>query len=82
MQIINELEPHNRGYYAGCTGILGFDGTLNTAMNIRTIFIQNDEIFVQAGAGIVYDFVPQSEYQETINKMAAVIKVIDQAENI
>jgi len=77
MQIIAELEPVSRGFYGGCIGYLGFDGSLNTAMTIRTVLLKDQKLTLQVGAGIVYDSEPSKEYQETINKATALLKVID-----
>ena len=78
MQIISELEPVARGFYGGCVGYIGFNNYINTAMTIRTILLKDNEITLQVGAGIVYDSEPSKEYQETINKAAALLKVIEQ----
>lgn len=80
MQIIAELEPVARGFYGGCIGYLGFDGSLNTAMTIRTVLLKDQKLVLQVGAGIVYDSDPCKEYQETLNKGAALLKVIDSLE--
>ena len=80
MQIIEELEPDKRGAYAGAVGYISFDGNLDTAIAIRTAVIRGDEIFIQAGAGIVADSIPEKEYEETINKAKAMIKAVEIAE--
>jgi anthranilate synthase component 1 len=80
MKAIAELEPDKRGPYAGCVGYFSFSGGMDTAITIRTIVTQNGTAYVQAGAGIVYDSVPEREYQETMNKARALIKAIEQAE--
>jgi len=82
MQIIEELEPEKRGVYAGAVGYISFDGNLDTAIAIRTAVLRDEEIFVQAGAGVVADSIPEKEYEETINKAKAMIKAIEIAENI
>jgi anthranilate synthase component I len=79
MQIIAELEPVARGFYGGCVGYFGFDGSMNTAMTIRTLLLKDNQIRLQVGAGIVYDSDPAKEYQETLNKGAALLKVIEKA---
>lgn len=79
MQIIADLEPLARGFYGGCVGYIGYNGYVNTAMTIRTLLMDENEIRLQAGAGIVYDSDPSKEYQETINKAAALMKVVEQA---
>ncbi|WP_457643597.1 anthranilate synthase component I [Persephonella sp.] len=80
MQIIEGLEPDKRGPYAGAVGYISFDGNLDTAIAIRTAVVRKDEIFIQAGAGIVADSVPEKEYQETVNKAKAMIKAVELAE--
>ncbi|NPA52631.1 MAG: anthranilate synthase component I [Aquificae bacterium] len=80
MQIIEELEPEKRGIYAGAVGYISFNGNLDTAIAIRTAVIKDDEIYVQAGAGIVADSKPQKEYEETLNKAKALIKAVEIAE--
>jgi len=82
MQIIEELEPEKRGVYAGAVGYISFDGNLDTAIAIRTAVLRDEEIFVQAGAGVVADSIPEKEYEETINKAKAMIKAVEIAENI
>ncbi len=74
MEIIDELEPSKRGIYAGAVGYLGFNGDMDVAIAIRTGVIKNNKLYVQAGAGIVADSVPQSEWEETQNKAKAVIR--------
>ncbi|GAB6072062.1 anthranilate synthase component I [Venenivibrio stagnispumantis] len=82
MQIIEELEPEKRGVYSGAVGYISFDGNLDTAIAIRTAVLRDEEIFVQAGAGVVADSIPEKEYEETINKAKAMIKAVEIAENI
>ncbi|WP_319380295.1 anthranilate synthase component I [Thiomicrorhabdus sp.] len=74
MEIIDELEPVKRGIYAGAVGYLGWQGNMDTAIAIRTAVIRDNKLFVQAGAGIVADSVPQSEWDETMNKGRAVFR--------
>lgn len=74
MQIIDELEPSKRGIYAGAVGYLGFNGDMDVAIAIRTGVVKDNKLYVQAGAGIVADSVPQSEWEETQNKAKAVIR--------
>ena len=76
MQIIRELEPVQRGAYAGAVGYLGFDGTLDTCIAIRTIVAYRDRLRVQAGAGIVADSIPENEFQETVNKAQVLVDAI------
>jgi anthranilate synthase component I len=81
MQIIHELEPTSRGIYAGAIGYLGFDGNIDSCIAIRTMVIRNQKAFIQAGAGIVWDSVPEKEYEETQNKARALMQTITIAEN-
>ena len=80
MEIIQELEPTRRGPYAGAIGYFSFSGNMDTAITIRTIVVSQGTAHVQAGAGIVADSVPASEYQETVNKAAALLRAIQMAE--
>ncbi len=77
MQIIDKLEGQPRGTYAGAVGYFGADGTMDTCIAIRTLVMQGTTISVQAGAGIVADSDPASEYQETINKARALAQAVD-----
>jgi anthranilate synthase component 1 len=77
MEIIDELEPERRGPYAGVVGYFDFSGNSNFAINIRTIFTQGNKAYVQAGAGIVADSVPEKEFIETENKMGAMIRALE-----
>ncbi len=79
MEIIDELEPTKRGVYAGAVGYLGFNGDMDLAIAIRTAVVKNKMLYVQAGAGIVADSVPQSEWQETNNKAKAVLRAAEMA---
>jgi anthranilate synthase component 1 len=80
MEIIDELEPTKRGIYAGAVGYLGFNGDMDLAIAIRTAVIKNQTLYVQAGAGIVADSVPASEWQETCNKAKAVLRAAEMAQ--
>ena len=82
MEIIDSLEKTRRGPYAGCVGYFSFSGNLDSCITIRTIVIKNNTAYVQAGAGIVADSVPEKEYEETLNKAAALVKAIDAAEEM
>lgn len=82
MEIIAELEPHARGAYAGAIGYLGFSGNLDTCITIRTIIFKHGKAYVQAGAGIVADSVPENEYMETVNKSKAMLVAIRMAEQV
>jgi anthranilate synthase component 1 len=80
MEIIDELEPTKRGIYAGAVGYLGFNGDMDLAIAIRTAVIKDGTLYVQAGAGIVADSVPQSEWTETQNKARAVLRAAEMAQ--
>ncbi|BBH20985.1 anthranilate synthase component I [Paenibacillus baekrokdamisoli] len=80
MSIIAELENEARGAYAGAIGYLGFGGSLNTCITIRTLIFKGGKAYVQAGAGIVWDSIPENEYQETVNKAMALLKAVRAAE--
>ncbi|HJQ79531.1 MAG TPA: anthranilate synthase component I [Lacipirellulaceae bacterium] len=77
MQIIDEIEPHRRGPYAGAVGYIDFAGNMDTCIALRTIVIQNGTAYVQVGAGIVADSVPENEYEETLNKARGLLKAIE-----
>ncbi len=79
MEIIDELEPTRRGPYAGAVGYFGFSGDMDTCITIRTVVIHGKEVYVQAGAGIVADSVPEREFQETANKAEALLKALSEA---
>jgi anthranilate synthase component 1 len=79
-QIINELENNKRGIYGGAIGYLDFTGNLDTCIAIRLAFKKNGKVFVRSGAGIVADSVPETEYQECINKAMAVVRALEIAE--
>lgn len=76
MEIINELENNKRGIYGGAIGYIDFTGNLDTCIAIRTAFKKNGKVFVRSGAGIVADSVPESEYNECINKAKAVMNAV------
>lgn len=80
MEIIDELEPTRRGPYAGAVGYFGFSGSMDTCITIRTLIIQNDTAYIQAGGGVVADSDPASEYQETVNKAKAMLRAVEMAE--
>ena len=80
MEIIDEMEPTKRGIYAGSVGYLGFNGDMDLAIAIRTAVVKNGRIHVQAGAGIVADSDPDSEWQETLNKARAQLRAAEMAE--
>ena len=89
MQIIDELEPCRRGPYAGGIGVVGFDGNMDIALALRTMVVPTAArqggqwtVHIQAGAGIVADSTPEREYQETLDKAAALARAIDLAESV
>jgi anthranilate synthase component I len=80
MQIIDELEPTRRGPYGGAVGYLDFAGNMDTCIALRTIVWRNGTFDVQAGAGVVADSVPASEYEETMSKAKAMLKAVEIAQ--
>jgi anthranilate synthase component 1 len=77
MQIIDEIEPHRRGPYAGAIGYIDFAGNMDTCIALRTIVVQNGTAYVQVGAGIVADSIPEHEFEETLNKARGLLKAIE-----
>ena len=77
MQVIDELEPQRRGPYAGAVGYVDFTGNMDTCIALRTIVVQGNTAYVQAGAGVVADSIPEQEYQETLNKARGMLKAIE-----
>lgn len=82
MQLISQYEPHNRGAYGGCIGVIGLDGSLNQAITIRTFVSRNGELWFQAGGGIVAKSNEDYELQEVNNKLGALRKAIIMAEEM
>jgi anthranilate synthase component 1 len=80
MKLIDSFEPTSRSYYGGCIGFMGFDGSCNHAIMIRTFLSRNNELIYQAGAGIVAVSKPENELQEVSNKLEALKKAIVMAE--
>ena len=80
MQIIAEIEPEKRGPYAGAVGYFSFSGNMDMAIAIRTMVVSKGIAYTQAGCGIVYDSVPEREYEETMSKARALLKAVRQAE--
>jgi anthranilate synthase component 1 len=80
MEIIAQFEPEQRGAYAGACGYFSYSGNMDMAIAIRTIIMKKGIAYAQSGCGIVYDSVPDREYEETLNKARALVKAIDQAE--
>jgi anthranilate synthase component 1 len=81
MEIIDELEPVKRGIYSGAVGYLSWSGNMDTAIAIRTAVIKDNALYIQAGAGIVYDSVPENEWAETMNKGRAIFRAVALAES-
>ena len=81
MQIISEMEQTARGPYGGCVGYFSFNGNLDCCITIRTALIKDQKVYVQAGGGWVSDSVPESEYQETVNKSKVMLKAVALAES-
>lgn len=80
MEIIDELEHHRRGPYAGAVGYFDYGGNMDTCIALRTLVVKDGKAYVQAGAGIVADSVPETEYQETLNKARGLLKAIEVTE--
>jgi anthranilate synthase component 1 len=76
MTIIDELENRKRSVYSGTVGYISFTGDMDMALAIRTMVVKDNEAYIQAGAGIVYDSSPEGEYTETINKAKALLEVM------
>ncbi len=81
MEIIDELEPVKRGVYSGAVGYMSWSGNMDTAIAIRTAVIKEQTLYIQAGAGIVYDSVPEKEWDETMNKGRAIFRAVAMAES-
>ncbi|NTU43491.1 MAG: anthranilate synthase component I, partial [Nitrospirales bacterium] len=77
MEIIEELEPTKRGPYAGAVGYISYSGNMDVCIAIRTLVIKDGTVYVQAGAGIVADSVPEMEYTETVNKAMGMMKAVE-----
>ena len=82
MQLISQMEPTQRGSYAGALGYFSYDGNLDSCITLRTALVKDGRVHIQAGAGIVADSVPAAEYQETINKASALFKAITLADKL
>ena len=80
MEIIDELEPERRGPYAGSVGYFGFSGNMDFCITIRTVIMQENDLWIQAGAGIVADSDPEREYEETVNKSMGLRKAVELAD--
>ncbi len=82
MEIIDEMEPQKRGPYAGAVGYIDFSGNMDMCIALRTLVLQDDKAYIQAGCGVVYDSVPTSEYEETVNKARGMVKAVQMAEEL
>ena len=80
MEIIDELEPHRRGPYGGAVGYIDFGGNMDTCITLRTLVLKGQTAYLQAGAGIVADSVPEKEYEETMNKARGLLRALEMAE--
>ena len=77
MEIIEELENLNRSFYAGCMGYFDSNGDMDTCISLRTGLVKDNKLYIQAGAGIVYDSVPKNEHQEILNKAGALMEAAE-----
>jgi len=82
LQIISELEQSQRGVYGGAIGYFSYDGNHDSAIGIRTALIKDSKIYIQSGAGIVADSIPESEFMETVNKAKGMLKAVVLAEDM
>jgi anthranilate synthase component 1 len=76
MEIIEEMEKVKRSFYAGCVGYFAGNGDMETCISLRSALIKDGKIYLQAGAGVVYDSIPEMEYQECHNKLAALVAAV------
>lgn len=81
MEIIDELEPQRRGPYGGAVGYVDFGGNMDTCITLRTMVLKGQTAYVQAGAGIVWDSIPENELEETLNKARGLLRALEMAEN-
>ena len=79
MQIIDEMEKSKRGAYSGAVGYFGFDGNHDSCIALRTVVLKDGKAYVQAGAGVVADSLPENEYNETVNKAKGMMRAIERA---
>src|SRR6516165_8590347 len=80
MQVIDEIEPQKRGPYGGAVGYIDFSGNMDTCIALRTLVIQGQTAYIQAGGGVVHDSLPAAEYEETENKARGLLKAIEIAQ--
>ena len=81
-QLISELEGSKRGIYGGAIGYIDFAGNMDTCIAIRIAYKKNGRVFIRSGAGIVYDSVPEKEYEESLNKARAVLRALEMAREV
>ncbi|MBV8481340.1 MAG: chorismate-binding protein, partial [Verrucomicrobia bacterium] len=81
-QLINGFEKGMRGVYSGAIGYFGFDGNLDSCIALRTVVLKDGVAYAQAGCGVVADSVPESEYEESVNKAMAIFRAIERAQTI
>ena len=81
MELIHELEPAPRGVYGGAVGYFSYTGNMDLAITIRTVEIRDQKMYIQTGAGIVYDSIAENEYEETLNKARALFNAVNLAAN-
>jgi len=79
MEIIEELEPERRGFYAGAVGYFAADGTMDSCIALRTALVKDGKVYLQAGGGVVADSDPEAEYQESCNKAKAIVRAAEEA---
>ena len=79
VQLVAGLERERRHVYAGAVGYWGYSGVMDTAIAIRTLVVRDERVYLQAGAGIVYDSIPASEFDETMSKMRATARAVEAA---
>ena len=79
MEIIEELEPEQRGVYAGCIGYFAANGEMDTCIGLRTAVVKDGVMYVQAGGGVVADSDPEAEFQETVMKARALMRAAEEA---
>src|SRR5205807_10519871 len=79
-ELIDELDPHRRGPYGGAVGYIDFSGNMDTCITLRTLVLKGQTAYIQAGAGIVADSVPETEREETMNKAMGLLRALEIAE--
>jgi anthranilate synthase component 1 len=79
MEIIDELEPERRSFYAGCVGYFSANGSMDTCITLRTALVKDGKIYAQAGGGIVADSSAEGEFEESVNKAKAIMRAAEEA---